>query len=685
MNIKSGAARNKLIAAAALFLAAIVWPPAHAQVAAPVKPAADKALEKSIHLPTDAAKQIGFNWATQDSTGSQWDIQYYGTVGQGSNYVFSGGMYCQVGGSNVNAPNNMGTLSKDGDEVEIGPYTASGGVKVYRRIKIYKNEPFARWIDIYENPGKADVKVAAQVMSNFNWNITKTTGSGGGNNFGDKDIAFITETPSGGNNAPTIMQLVCDKKSKLRPTVVAQNNQTRVNWNLTLKPGQTIAIAYFVSQAATTDEQLKRLKAFQSYKMLRDLPGPARRLIANFSSDSAVYEGITLERSEQGDSVVEGTAEAITGKVANESFVLTTGPLGEVKLAADKVIGMAVCPGEAKAFRVLLSDGQILKGTLPEGEELLLKRDSGDLKIPIEKVRQWSYRISDEKPYDLPFPGATVVMRTGDRISFDPAKTKFSLHTAHGPVELSPGDLQSIRMDNTGNCVHRAYMLNGSTLAGFLEPGKITLACRLGQAVEIDRNLITSIDFVPEDRNDPILSRIILKNGDELLGDVVDAELKVVTSYSKSGEIAIKPENIQSLAFNPNSSGRIVITLWDGTIIRGRLNQPELTVEVMPGPQMKIAPSQMVSITRMQMLAPKETVKRVEQLVALLGAEAVKDRENATEELVKMGEPIVQLLQRHLNAHDLEVRQRIQGVVDRIGGKKPAPTPPTPNVIKLGG
>ena len=61
-----------------------------------------------------------------------------------------------------------------------------------------------------------------------------------------------------------------------------------------------------------------------------------------------------------------------------------------------------------------------------------------------------------------------------------------------------------------------------------------------------------------------------------------------------------------------------------------------------------------------------ETEARIKKLVEQLGAEAYKDREEATEELKKIGEPAAAALRKALESEDAEVRWRAESILKGI-------------------
>jgi hypothetical protein len=322
-------------------------------------------------------------------------------------------------------------------------------------------------------------------------------------------------------------------------------------------------------------------------------------------------------------------------------------------------------PSDSGAFHVLLRDGQVVTGQIGPNK-VLLKREGGDLEIPFEKIRQWSYKITETRPYDIPQALPSAMLRTGDRLTFNPAGVKLRLRSLHGTVDLNPADLLSIRMDNPAS-LHKALFLNGSTLSGILEVASLTARFKLSpKDLTIPRDWIRSIDFAAEEAGSTLLSRAVMSNQDEILGDLADEKISIGSEF---GPVEVKPGVVQQLTVIAGKDNRVIIQTWDGSTIRGQLLQDGIRFEIMPGPKVLLSPARCASITRMQPLPPAETIRRVDALVAQLGAESAKDRQASADELVKLGPTILPLLAKQLNTHDTEVRQKIMDVIEGIGGK----------------
>jgi hypothetical protein len=221
-------------------------------------------------------------------------------------------------------------------------------------------------------------------------------------------------------------------------------------------------------------------------------------------------------------------------------------------------------------------------------------------------------------------------------------------------------------LDNQGNGVHRAVFLNGSRLGGFLAPTKLKLKLKIGRELEVGRDKIIRLRFAAEARPDPGLTVVRLSNEDELYGQILQEKIQLVTRYNP---IPLLPENIRAIR---KTGQQVVVEMWNGSVHKGRLGQEELAFEIKPGPKVTVHTQHVLSVVRPRPLPPEATRKIVDELVALLGAESYKERQEATEKLIKM-QGIGSLLIKHLKHTDPEVRQRIEEILEKMGGVKVPP------------
>ncbi|HUU58629.1 MAG TPA: hypothetical protein VMZ50_03720, partial [Phycisphaerae bacterium] len=386
-----------------------------------------------------------------------------------------------------------------------------------------------------------------------------------------------------------------------------------------------------------------------------------------------VASPLGLKRSAAADMAVLDDGETISGAVMNERFTVGT-PFGPLTLPAGKIVGMRV--GTDGAARFVLLDRQVLCGT-GRDEALRVKTPSGeDRSIPFRRIKWFSYRVSRQRPRRLVSVGPVALLRTGDQLAFDPRAAVFAFRAAGLALPLWTKGLGQIEQDKTDPGVHRAWFTNGSVLTGVLEPAKAALSFSLADKAEVEREAIVALELAKGEQTAPWLTRLTLTNADVLLGQIAEPTL---TFRTEAGEVAVESTGLKELAFGGAASGRVAATRWDGSVLQGQLKGRELAFQISPGPKLSVPVAEIAHLLRRIRLRPDEVVQRVEQLMARLAAPRYGDREQATEELVKIGVAIVPLVEKHRDDEDPEIRYRVGLVLQRlraIGGESPRRLPP---------
>jgi len=634
--------------------------------------AADKA---DWHIKRQSSIKFGSYYVMNDGGGYRWDIQYYGSVYRGTPYAYSGGMYCQVNGSNVQANNQQGWVNAKGDEIEIGPCTRSG-LTVWRRIKVYKDRPLARWLDIFENPSGRAITVKVQIVTNTRYSVRSTKTSTGGGVFSDKDFAFST-VGSSSRSIPTL-HVVTNKGAKLRPAVQISSSQIYVRYNLTVPPKKTVMLCHFESQNRDVSKHVEMMKKFPFYKVMKDLPPSVRARIVNMRITGG-FMGVDLKRSKSGDTVMIAGGGPKYGRITNTAYRVRT-VIGDLALPASQVIGMAVAEGDRQTVRFALVDGQVISAAVPSGTITMDLPTGGTLRIPFNRVSQWSYRIDKSRPAETEATGPYARLRTGDRLALEAKSLVLKFRTRYGLLSLPALSLVRIAMDRAANGVHHALFLNGSHVGGILEPKQINLKLKLGQTVALSRHMLAELTFAEEEKPDPALARAALTNEDELFGVFTQDHVVVASEF---GTVEVKPANVKAMAFSPTRVGWATVTLWDNSRLMGQIGGQVLTFQIRPGPTVMLNPVQLTAVECPNVLPPDRVILEARKLIALLAAESLADREKAQEKLIQLGEGIAPLLRQSAQATDPEVRQRIENILDAVGapldperpGQSPWPQP----------
>jgi len=609
-----------------------------------------------------------------DGGGFRWDMYGGLYVNSGTNNAFSNAMNCNIyinGSGGWSFPGSgSAALNAEGDELQSGPHNLNN-VMFTRRVKVYKDAPLARWLTLIENPSDQEISVRLVNYTYNNWGIGAQLTSSGKNQITAEDWAVATQNNVGGNNnVPTTLHIYADAKSKNpRPNVQIQGNTVQIQYEVKVPPRGGIIVCNFMSQARSLDDHAKLMKEFKSAKLMKDLPNAVRKLLWNFAPGGE--SSVELLRSDTSDCIVRNNSEEdpLFGKITNASFPMKT-LFGDLELKSEDVVGM-LCQGSN--VRAVTTDGQIISGDLAADAVILLQLATGGepLKFPLGKIKQFSYQISKAKPESTETTGPVMVLRTGDQLQFDPDALTIRFRTRHGLVELRSADMQMITMDNPGNALHRASFVNGSLLGGMLDDAMLSVKLvKPAKTLDIPRDMILSIQYNQEEKVTPYLAAVQLNNGDVLVGRFADEKFTIVTDV---GTVPLRPNNIRAMEFVTNQPGRVTATLWDKSVHRGRLEQEELTFQVSPGPAVKLAAGQLAKLEQAVALPPDEIVKKVDALVARLYSESYKDRDAATEELIRMGAQIVPCLMKYTQDKDAEVRQRVGTIIEKLGGNKDKP------------
>jgi hypothetical protein len=609
-----------------------------------------------------------------DKLGNRWDIYLnYGTVQQGTNYTFSNANYLYLDGSRFRTSSSQGKLNKKGDEAQSGPFNHKG-LQVYRRIKVFKKTGVARWLDIYKNPSSKAVTVSAMTRTQMNYGIASTKSNTGKGSFTKKDFACRVTTQR--NNGMTVLWVPFGPGMKKRPSVTPNGNQLQCTYSIKVPPKSSVILASFIAQNKNTSTLDKMMKNFPTNSFFSDLDPQIREMIVNWEFVSEGFR-IDLPRQGRSDLVRLKNNNPMFGQIKNETFPLTT-MFGQAILPAKKVVGLITKPGGAGEVRVVLADGQVLSGTMDNQSLILSIASVGEQIIPITDIRHWSYRLTKEKPASLPSRQAYLMLRSGDRLQFEPSSLTLRLQTRAGGVQLLSKTLKQVQFDLPKGGIHRVLFTNGSTLGGIVEPDVLEMTTTEFGPQKIDRNLVRSIDYINKPvKVDPNWTRVVMVGGNVMSGHLVVKSFRLKTPYREE-PVNIDPVNIASMLPVANKQGLVQITLWNGTILTGRPIPDVLSFQMDPGPVVRLPISQLVSLHQPNALPPDQVQTKVHKLIAQLGSETYNDREDAQKQLQRMGPTIVPLLKKHAKDKDPEVRQRIEQLLGILGEEQSSTVAPMP-------
>ncbi len=537
-------------------------------------------------LITDGKQYNIWPWRHNDSAGYVWDLYNNGKVNNGSNDAYDGGMILQVDGAIFNVSNSAARISQDGTELELGPWNRNS-VRIWRRIYVNKKAGYCRWIDIYENSTGNAQNLNIRYYSGFGSSIQMVHSTSGNNSLTPRDWGLVTSNSSG-SSRPNIIQVFASPSANVKPRVQYNVGQDNIYYyfNLKVPPGKTRALCFFHAQRRSWSESQKFLKDFKPSRELHGVPAPLRRIIVNMGG--TVLGKLELPRHDQHDIVVLKNEDELLGTLLNKEFVIGTF-YGKLTLPAKDVIGLRV-PSPADPYvHVGLTDGQVPAGRLLNGPVRIRLTGGNEMSIPAHKLLACSFRISPQHPEEVKITQPVVVLRSGQRLFFEPEDVDLHFLTEYGRLKLNPDDLHAVILDTPDSGLHRAVFTNGSVLSGLLAPSEFAMKLDLGPTLEVRRQLIMQFILNPAGSagDQEELAELKTRNEDTLRGRIVDEFLPVQTRYET---VRVKSCDIAKITFLPEKStpGAVKIKLFDGTMLSGRLKNDSIRFRTEPGPELGV-------------------------------------------------------------------------------------------------
>jgi hypothetical protein len=377
---------------------------------------------------------------------------------------------------------------------------------------------------------------------------------------------------------------------------------------------------------------------------------------------------VSPHRRAESDRLVKTDGSALVGTILDEAWELDT-RFGRIRVASSRLTGLARAkPGGA--MWLFLVDGQVLVGSPRRQAVRMRLADASTVRIPVAKLRECGWRITRDRPPWWPAAGPkVVVLRSGERLTWT-ALTGLRMKTRFGIVSFRGAGVAAIWRPRSGS-PHAVMFANGTVLRGSLLPGKLTVKLALGPRAAMAADQIRRVFGNGGASARDGQATLHVRGGGDLVGELTAARLILQT---EGGRHELLPRCTRSLEFGAGAPGKAVAKLWNDTVVTGRLAERTLGFRIGPdGPTLEVPVGQIASIARSSALPPPAVIRRIEKLVAQLGAARYVDRERATAELKGLGPAIVLVLRRHGEHPDPEVRIRIGELLKELtrrGGEK---------------
>ncbi|MFW6146304.1 MAG: hypothetical protein ACOC7R_03115 [Planctomycetota bacterium] len=377
---------------------------------------------------------------------------------------------------------------------------------------------------------------------------------------------------------------------------------------------------------------------------------------------------ISLLRLPDRDCLTPRRGEMLTGAIRNETFRVNT-LFGPVALPAEQVVGLETTDAGRSSVRVLLTDGQVVSGTLMD-PTVRFELTPGELVgLPIGRVRQCAFRLSPRRPA-YPAPQAPVARVGEGRIALRFAEAfRFVLDTPHGPVALAPELLARLEATGDGSRRWKATLRSGSALIGTPAEPAVTATWRVGPGTE--RPVTLTAGHVRQFRwpvaIEPPAAAAEARLADDqvLYGQIAQPALTLKGGF---GAEAVDVDDVVTLALSSIDRGMATLTLHGGQTKRAPLLDKTVAFRLLPdGPTVPLRVDRLLSIDTAGAQSAGAFEARIDRLVRDLDAPGETDRRDARRELIRIGPSAAPLLRQRLGTPNPIIRRALLEILAEIG------------------
>lgn len=594
----------------------------------------------------------------------QWVVQPGGWIQhQGNLPVFAQAANVTVNGNGPQGNFNRGTIDKQTGEL-ICDGLQLGNVSLSRRVLLDREEGIVRYIDVFSNRNNQPQELAVMLQTSLNFGVN------GGALVADPrneetNIGWAVQTGAG----PCAMEMWAGRGSKLAPQVNWNpgNSFVQVTYKLTVPANGQAALMHLHGVFPSQDAAQEYIQAVKEGKLLAGVPAEVRKLIANYRAAGFMLGDRELLRGETLDVIELRTGDQLRGTLQQPAYQLQTS-FGDVTLPADRVVGIVTAGSFRPRQLIVTREGEIFGGFL-KGETITLQLSSGQTTaVPLSQISRVGYRKRASEPEEIAFTKPVIVLRTGDRLAFEPPSQPVELATRFGKVSLPMDAFAMIDLQDADTGVHVATLADGSRFGGLLQTDQLTLKlAATGEAVTIPLGQVGVIQMraeAPEPASDA--PRLSLVGGDVLVASLV-GDLKLDTAFDT---LSVNADEIVSVSPLKESGFDVQVGLWDQTTVSGQLRDSVLRCRL-AGDVTLAVPLPLLADYRQPNPRPSEAMSQsIRSIVADLSADDFQKREQAEAQLVTMGKVVVPTLKQLRDSQPLEAQQRIDSILRKVQDAK---------------
>ncbi|HEY7116800.1 MAG TPA: hypothetical protein VH475_09450 [Tepidisphaeraceae bacterium] len=624
------------------------------------------ALTTFAQQPAGTGQLVQLPYVFPDESGSQWDVQFDGSIGDGGNDLYDGGGRLFINNmAQYQSPTQQAVLDPARHELNFPPMQLAG-LNVSRRVAVLPSLSTVRFTEILENPTAAPIKAQLRCYFNMGQSLVNAVPLVDEKKTRSQPCGFALADP---NNA--VAMIACGRGAKLQPRFNYRMNDDNVDifYDVEVPARQTVVIVHLQLRRRTADQAADDWKELRERDLLSDLPRELRKRVVNFPGGDPLVGDLEILRGDALDVVELRGGDAYRGTLKIDRFCLQT-LYGPLILPANKVVAM-LNVGTFKPSQLLVTnDGEIFGGRL-DVDSLPLEMTGGQLtRIPLSQITRLGYRhrVGDVDEWNFENT-PTAYLRSGERIRIDRPPGDFNLATPSGPVRLNPGVIASIVFQGEDNNVPEVHLVDGTRLSALLGASAFEMALPgLGgpqqpQRARFPAAALLRFNFAPEREPDFLTPTFTLANQDTLVG-TIGGTLSLETPFDT---IHVEGDQIKALAHTRAGGDHDVqVTLWDDSTLSGRLVESHLTCLLKCGVSLRVPIALIARYEQPLPLPSPPMVARIRHIAHQLDSDDWRVRDAAQTQILAIGPSVMSVLRQMQPTAPTEAAQRMELIVSRL-------------------
>lgn len=615
-----------------------------------------------LALPGLAQEQtVSLPHVFRDDSGSNWDVQFDGSIGDGGNDLYDGGGRLFIdNGAQYQSPNQQATLDAGRNELTFPPMQA-GALNISRRVAVLAEMSTVRFTEVLENSTGAAIKVRLRCDFSMGGSVQQAVPL-----VDDKHArAPVGYALGDQNNAVAMIGAGRTSKVQGRFEFRINDGKVNINYDVEVPAHQTVAIVHFQLRRRSAGESADAWKAVKEKDLLKNMPRDLRKRVVNFPNGDGFAGDLEVLRGDGLDIVEMRGGDSYRGTLKIDHFHLQT-LYGPVNLPVEKVVSM-INIGRYRPSQLLITDDGEVFGGRVDFDSVKLQLTGGQITtIPLAQITRLGYRRRAGETEEWNFENKIAAyLRGGERVRVKLPTKEFNLATTSGPIRLDSKVIASIVFQDVDNNVPEVHLIDGTRISALLGASSFDMTLSgLGteQHACIPAAALLRFSFAAEQETDYLTPRFVLANHDELIG-TIGGTLSLETPFDT---LHIEGNQIKQMTHAKSGDHDVKITLWDDSTLSGRLVESHVSCLLKCGVGIRV-PVSLIDVYQQPLPFPSPPIiEQIRRIARDLDADQWKLRDAAQTKILEVGPPALSVLKQLRPGAAAEAGQRIDLIMNRL-------------------